>query len=80
MRWFVVEVVAVPDWEDLDPEDVDAEGNCIVDGCYLIRAADEAAALTRFHDKVPITCLDDFLITIRRRRPADDLASFYEIA
>lgn len=80
MTWFVVEVVAVADWEDLDPEDVDAEGNCIVDGCFLIMAVDEDAALTRFHDMVSIACLDDYLITMRRRRAADDVASFREIA
>lgn len=80
MTWFVVEVVAVADWEDLDPEDVDAGGNCIVDGCYMIMAVDEDAALTLFYDKVPIACLDDYLITMRRRRAADDVACFREIA
>lgn len=79
MTWFVVEVVALADWEDLDPEDVDAQGECIVDGSYLVAASHEQAALESFHHQVPIACLEDFLISVRARCPQDGLASFREV-
>lgn len=80
MMWFVIEAAAVVGWDELDPEDVDESGDCSVDGCYLLEAQDETAALDRFHDKVPIACLDDFLITLRPLRSNDAPDSFREIA
>lgn len=78
MRRFVVEVVVLVGWDDLDAEDVDDEGECIVDGAWLVEAVDEVAALDRFHHTIPIACLDDFLISVRPFRPADGLMSFRE--
>lgn len=79
MRQFIIEVVALSAWDDLDPEDVDDDGVCIVDGAFLVEASGREAALDRFHDEVPIACLDDFLITVRPYHSADALMSLREL-
>lgn len=79
MTLFIVEVVALVSWDDLDPDDIDDEGICTVDGAWLVDAEDVEAALDRFHDRVAIATLDDFLITVRPRRPDDSFLSVREV-
>lgn len=38
-------------------------------GCYEISAPSEERALETFHNDVPIACLDDFEIIIKRLTP-----------
>ncbi|NPD15098.1 hypothetical protein HOY34_07770 [Xinfangfangia sp. D13-10-4-6] len=79
MTLFIVEVVALVCWDDLDPDDLDDEGLCTVDGAWLVDAEDEEAALDRFHDRAPISVPDDFLVTVRPRRPEDSFLSVREV-
>lgn len=79
MTLFIVEVVALVCWDDLDPDDLDDEGRCTVDGAWLVDAEDEEAALDHFHGRVAIATLDDFLITVRPRRPDDSFLSVREV-
>ncbi len=76
----VVEVACLTDFEDLDEDDVDADGNCRVDGMYALTVlAPEGTsedhiievAKDLFHDNVAIACLDDFSITLRKRSRYD---------
>lgn len=64
MMHFIVEVVALVSWDDLDPHDIGIEGNCAVDGAWLVSATDAEAALHRFHDKVAIAFPEDILISV----------------
>lgn len=76
---WIVEVTADADFEDLDPNDCDHQGNCIVDGAYrialtgaLASAEDpKKAALDVFHAIVPISNIDDYDILIRPEVPLD---------
>lgn len=77
-RLIIIEVSALIDFEDLDAEDVDAEGNCTVDGSYAVKVHGSAtkasaikAALDQFHAKVPIASLDDFSIVAREATAHD---------
>ncbi len=79
MTLFIVEVVALACWDELDPDDIDDEGLCTVDGAWLVDAEDEEAAHDRFHDRVAIATLDDFLITVRPHRPDDSFLSVREV-
>lgn len=76
MMRFIVEVVALVSWDELDPDDIDSDGNCAVDGAWLVSAKDVEAALDRFHDKVAIAFLEDFLISVRLYGPQDSFTSF----
>lgn len=73
LQTWIVEVSALRDFEDLDPNDVDETGDCIVDGTYRIvtPSSDPEAVLDIFHDLVPIKCLDDFDILARRATEHD---------
>jgi hypothetical protein len=77
MTLFIVEVVALVGWDELDSNDIDEDGTCTVDGAWLVDAEDEA--LDRFLDGVAIAVLDDFLITVRRHRPEDKFLSLRSI-
>ncbi|MFC3058544.1 hypothetical protein [Paenirhodobacter populi] len=79
MMRFIVEVVALVSWDDLDPYDIDIEGNCAVDGAWLVGATDAEAALDRFHDKVAIAFLEDFLISVRPYGSQDSFSSFRDV-
>lgn len=79
MTLFIVEVVALVCWDELGPDDVDDEGICTVDGAWLVDAEDQEAALDRFHDRVTIATLDDFLISVRPCRPDDSFLSVREV-
>ena len=79
MTLFIVEVVALLCWDDLDPDNVDDEGVCTVDGAWLVDAENEEAALDCFHDSVAIATLDAFLITVRPHRPDDSFLSVREV-
>lgn len=78
-KTFIIEVAALCDFDDLDPEDRTVEGECAVDGAYRVTLTGELAAdrypqersLDCFHLSVPISCLDDFSITARPERPDD---------
>ncbi|MCW3783913.1 hypothetical protein [Defluviimonas salinarum] len=74
----IIEVAALCDFDEMDADDLDAAGNCAVDGAYRLRLTDagEAAdpkdlALDIFHHIVPIACLEDFDILIRLEKPSD---------
>lgn len=77
----IIEVSALTDFADLDPEDIDADGNCIVDGSYAVNVqgagtteAALEAALDQFHAKVGIACLDDYAIVARQATAQDTTA------
>lgn len=93
-KTFIIEVAALCDFEDLDPEDRTEEGNCAVDGSYRVILTGELAldrdpterALDCFHNIVPISCLEDFSIIARPAIPDDaslslraDIGEFSEI-
>lgn len=91
----IIEVSVDVGSEDLDPNDCDMSGDCVVDGAYRIRLEGFLAeaedpkeiALEIFHRKVPISCLEDYSILIRSEQPLDagegwlrlDLGSFSEM-
>lgn len=68
---FIIEVSVLGDFEDLDPEDLNEDGECAVDGAYLVMALDEEEARDIFHDKVGIANLDDYVILVREKTDAD---------
>ena len=83
----VVEVTLSGDlgFEDLDPEDLDENGECTVDGAYLltvvpdrVMSADEAAqlALDGFSERAGISCPEDYMITARPRNMYDTESMF----
>lgn len=65
MPRYVVEVSALVDFDEMDPEDLNEEGECAVDGAYEVFAKDSEQALDIFHDKIGIARLDDFMIMVR---------------
>lgn len=83
----VVEVVLGGDlgFEDLDPDDLDENGECTIDGAYLltvvpdrVMSADEAAqlALDGFSERAGISCPEDYMITARPRNIHDTDSMF----
>lgn len=69
-----VEVACLVDFDDLDEDDIDEDGNCTVDGSYLVTVAapegtprDHVIEVAKdlFHNSVAIACLDDFSILFR---------------
>lgn len=76
---WIVEVSTDLDFDDLDPNDCDASGACIVDGSYRLRLSGALAAasdpkevaLDVFHAIVPISNMDDYDILIRPEGPLD---------
>lgn len=82
MPRMIVEVAADVDFDQMHPDDVNDNGQCIVDGSYgiflknvpsLTHSSDlTEATLTIFHNKIGIACLDDFTITVRNANPHDD--------
>lgn len=76
---WIIEVSTELDFEDLDANDCDASGQCIVDGAYRLRLAGSLAeaddpketALDVFHAVVPISNMDDYDILIRPEGPLD---------
>ena len=90
----VMEVTCHVDEVDLDPNDRDVDGGCAVDGPYglsindIPQAATEeeirGAAEIRFHETVPISCLEDFSFQVRPRMSHDvnvmEVGSFAFIA
>lgn len=78
-RVMIVEVGCLVDFDDLDPDDLDAEGNCAVDGAWRVSLPGPCpdpteAALDLFHRSVPIACLEDFQITVRAETAVDRAA------
>lgn len=81
----VVEVSCIVDFDRLDEEDRTENGECAVDGSYLITMRDvpenthpndvTEASLKEFHSSIPISCLEDFLIVARPATPHDEDAA-----
>jgi hypothetical protein len=77
----IIEVSAVVDFEDLDPDDLNEDGQCSVDGSYAVNvygardvATAEEAALDKFHEKIGIASLDDYMIVSRAATDFDTTA------
>jgi hypothetical protein len=77
----VIEVACLVDFEELDQEDRNEQGECSVDGSYGLTLTEvpegasrndiiEATSL-QFHRHVAIACLDDFDIYYRDRSAHD---------
>lgn len=81
MKAYLVEVSCLVDFDDLDAEDVNEDGECAVDGTYALRLTGNLPedpverVLDIFHDHIGIACLDDFTI-IARPANDQDLASW----
>ena len=76
MKKWIIEVTAITDAEDLDPDDLDEHGECLVDGAYRLHTDGDLAesddpqeaALDVFHS---IGTLEDYDIIIRKETLAD---------
>lgn len=77
----VIEVACLVGFDELDPDDLNNEGQCTVDGIYGLNLTDVPEEATRneiivatslqFHRHVAIACLDDFDIYYRDRSGQD---------
>lgn len=56
MSKFIVTVYQTSSDHKLDPEDLDYRP----EGAYLVAAEDTEEALDRFHEIIPIACLEDY--------------------
>jgi hypothetical protein len=76
---FIVEVSCLVDFDELDADDLNEDGECAIDGAYLVGLTDVPAGIDAtetvldiFHDKIGIACLEDFEIVVRHAGPMDD--------
>lgn len=76
---FIVEVACLTDFDALDADDLNEDGDCAVDGAYEVTLRDipedtdaTEQVLDVFHDKIGIACLDDYMITVRVAGPDED--------
>lgn len=92
---YIIEVASLCDFDEMDSDDLDENGICSVDGAYRIRLIGDLAnddnpferALDVFHTKVPISCLEDFEISVRRANSQDvgvgwlraDIGPYHEV-
>ena len=81
MKAYLVEVTSLVDFDDLDADDRNDEGECAVDGTYGLRLTGalpkdpHERVLDIFHEEIGIACLDDFNILVRAAN-AQDIADW----
>ena len=81
MKAYLVEVSCLVDFDDLDGEDMNEDGEGAVDGTYGLRLKGDLPedpaerVLDIFHARIGIACLDDFNILVRPAT-AQDIADW----